>query len=81
MEPDERAVQERRDKKLVKIKERPLYNRSGDRFTDYAQFLRKLYELVLVYNQLAHCTVSLQFFSSNLMFIEEICETDAGNWQ
>ena len=35
MEPDERAVQERRDKKLVKIKERLLRNRSGDRFTDY----------------------------------------------
>ena len=35
MEPDERAVQERRDKKLVKIKERLLRNRSGDKFTDY----------------------------------------------
>ena len=133
MEPDERVVQERRDKKLVKIKERLLRNRSGNRFKDYdgittdttktivekliacqkaidnatrrniyfaslqgelletcykrskktyketlqqvnigvrwAQFLRKLYKLVLVYNQLTHCTVSLRFFHSNLMFI------------
>ena len=146
MEPDERAVQERRDKKLVKIKERLLRNRSGDRFTEYdgittdttktivekliacqkaiddatrrkiyfaslqgelletcfkrskkktyketlqqanigvrwAQFLKKLYKLVLAYNQLAHCTVSLRFFRSNLMFMEEICKTDPGNWQ
>ena len=28
----------------------------------WSQFLRKLYKLVLVYNQLAHCTVSLRLF-------------------
>ena len=44
----------------------------------WAQFLRKLYKLVVVHNQLSYCTVSLRYIRSNFKFIEEICKTDHG---
>ena len=47
----------------------------------WAQFLRKLYKLVVVYNQLSYCTVSLRYIRSNFKFIEEICKTDPGQWK
>ena len=42
----------------------------------WAQFLQKLHELVLKYNQLQYCTVSLSYIHSNFTIIEEICEHD-----
>ena len=47
----------------------------------WAQFLRKLYKLLVVYNQLSYCTVSLRYIRSNFKFIEEICKTDPGQWK
>ena len=47
----------------------------------WAQFLRKLYKLVVVYNQLSYCTVLLRYIRSNFKFIEEICKTDPGQWK
>ena len=47
----------------------------------WAQFLRKLYKLVLNYNQLQYCTVSLRFIQSNFKAIEEICESEPDNWK
>ena len=47
----------------------------------WAQFLRKLYKLVVVYNQLFYCTVSLRYIRSNFKLIEEICKTDPGQWK
>ena len=46
----------------------------------WAQFLRKLYKLVLKYNQLQFCTVSLSYICSNFKIIEEICERDHEKW-
>ena len=47
----------------------------------WAQFLRKLYKLVVVCNQLSYCTVSLRYIRFNFKFIEEICKTDPGQWK
>ena len=47
----------------------------------WALFLRKLYKLVLEYNQLAYCTVSLRFISYNFKAIEEICKSEPKNWK
>ena len=47
----------------------------------WAQFLRKLYKLVLNYNQLQYCTVSLRFIEINFKVIEEICESEPDNWK
>ena len=47
----------------------------------WAQFLRKLYKLVLNYNQLQYCTVSLRFIQINFKVIEEICESEPDNWK
>ena len=47
----------------------------------WAKFLRKLYKLVVVYNQLSYCTVLLRYIRSNFKFIEEICKTDPGQWK
>ena len=46
----------------------------------WAQFLRKLHQLVLKYNQLAYCTVSISYIHSNFKIIEEICEHDQEKW-
>ena len=45
----------------------------------WAQFLRKLYKLVLNYNQIKFCTVSLSYIRYNFKIIEEICERDKEN--
>ena len=55
--------------KLVKIK-RP-----------WVQFLRKLHKLVLNYNQLQYCMVSLRFIRNNFKAIEEICKSEPDNWK
>ena len=55
--------------KEVKIKKR------------WALFLHKLYKLVLKYNQLAYCTVSLCFIHYNFEAIEEICKSEPDNWK
>ena len=47
----------------------------------WAQFLRKLYKLVLNYNQLQYCTVPLRFIQINFKAIEEICESEPDNWK
>ena len=47
----------------------------------WAQFLRKLYKLVLNYNQLQYCMVPLHFIQINFKVIEEICESDPDNWK
>ena len=47
----------------------------------WAQFLRKLHKLVLNYNQLQYCTVSLRFIQINFKVIEEICESEPDNWK
>ena len=47
----------------------------------WAQFLRKLYKLVLNYNQLQYCMVSLCFIQINFKAIEEICESEPDNWK
>ena len=47
----------------------------------WAQFLRKLHKLVLNYNQLQYCTVSLCFIQINFKVIEEICESEPDNWK
>ena len=47
----------------------------------WAQFLRKLYKLVLNYNQLQYCTVPLRFIQINFKEIEEICESEPDNWK
>ena len=53
--------------KLVKIK-RP-----------WVQFLHKLHKLVLNYNQLQYCTVSLYFICNSFKAIEEICKSEPDN--
>ena len=45
------------------------------------QFLRKLHKLVLDYNQLQFCTVSLSHILSNFKIIKEICERDKEKWK
>ena len=47
----------------------------------WALFLHKLYKLVLEFNQLAYCTVSLHFICYNFKVIEEICKSDPDNWK
>ena len=47
----------------------------------WALFLRKLHKLVLEYNQLSYCTVSLHFICYNLKVIEEICSSEPKNWK
>ena len=42
----------------------------------WAQFLLKLYKLVLNYNQLQYCTGSLCFIHNNFKVIEEICNSE-----
>ena len=47
----------------------------------WVQFFRKLCKLLVVYNQLSYCTVSLRYIRSNFKFIEEICKTNPGQWK
>ena len=47
----------------------------------WAQFLCKLHTLVLNYNQLQYCTVSLCFIRNNFKAIEEICKSEPDNWK
>ena len=47
----------------------------------WAQFLHTLHKLVLNYNQLQCCTVSLRFIQINFKAIEEICESEPDNWK
>ena len=47
----------------------------------WALFLRKLHKLVLKFNKLAFCTVSLCFICYNIKAIEEICKSDPDNWK
>ena len=47
----------------------------------WALFLRKLHKLVLKFNKLAFCTVSLHFICSNIKEIEEICKSEPDNWK
>ena len=46
-----------------------------------AQFLSKLHKLVLNYNQLQYCIVSLRFIRNNFKVIEEICKSEPDNWK
>ena len=55
--------------KLVKIKRR------------WAQFLHKLHKLVLNYNQLQYCMVSLRLIRNNFKAAEEICKSEPDNWK
>ena len=48
---------------------------------EWALFLRKLYELILDYNELQFCTVSLHFFLCNFKIIKEICECGKERWK
>ena len=47
----------------------------------WALFLRKLNKLILKYNQLAYCTVSLRFIHYNFKAIEEIHKSEPDNWK
>ena len=47
----------------------------------WALFLRKLYKLVLKYNQIEYCTVSFHFIHYNFKAIEEICKSEPDNWK
>ena len=47
----------------------------------WALFLRKLHKLVLEYNQIEYCTVSLRFIRYNIKAIEGICKSDPDNWK
>ena len=47
----------------------------------WALFLRKLHKLVLKFNQISFCTVSLRFICYNIKAIEEICKSDPDNWK
>ena len=47
----------------------------------WALFLLKLHKLVLKFNQLSFCTVSLRFICYNIKAIEEICKSDPDNWK
>ena len=44
-------------------------------------FLRKSHKLVLKFNQLSFCTVSLRFICYNIKAREEICKSDPDNWK
>ena len=46
----------------------------------WALFLCKLHKLVLKFNQISFCTVSLRFICYNKA-IEEICKSDPDNWK
>ena len=45
------------------------------------QWAKFLHKLVLNYNQLQYCTVSLRFIQINFKVIEEICESEPDNWK
>ena len=47
----------------------------------WALFLCKLHKLVLEYNQIEYCIVSLRFICYNFKVIEEICKHDPDNWK
>ena len=47
----------------------------------WALFLRKFHKLVLKFNKLAFCNVSLRFIHYNFKAIEEICKSDPDNWK
>ena len=47
----------------------------------WALFLCKLHKLVLEFNQLTFCTVSLHFIHYNFKAIEEICKSDPDSWK
>ena len=47
----------------------------------WALFLRKLHKLILEYDQLTYCTVSVCFICYNFKAIEEICKSDPENWK
>ena len=47
----------------------------------WALLLCKLYKLVLEYNQIEYCTVSLHFIHYNFKVIEEICKSEPDNWK
>ena len=47
----------------------------------WALFLCKLHKLVLKFNKLTFCTVSLHFICYNIKAIEEICKSDPDNWK
>ena len=47
----------------------------------WALFLCKLHKLVLKFNKLTFCTVSLRFIRYNFKVIEEICKSDPDNWK
>ena len=47
----------------------------------WALFLCKLHKLVLKFNQLTFCTVSLHFIRYNFKVIKEICKSDPDNWK
>ena len=47
----------------------------------WAQFLHKLHKLVLKYNQLQYCMVSLRFIQINFKAMEEICESEPDSWR
>ena len=44
-------------------------------------FLRKLHKLVLKFNQISFCTVSLHFIYYNIKVIQEICKNHPDNWK
>ena len=46
----------------------------------WAQFVRNLHKLVLNYNQLQYCTVSLHFIRNNFEVIKEICNGEPDCW-
>ena len=45
------------------------------------QFSCKLHKLVLNYNQLQYCMVSLCFICNNFKAMEEICKSEPDNWK
>ena len=47
----------------------------------WAFFLPKLHKLVLKFNKLAFCRVSLCFIHYNFKAMEEICKSDSDNWK
>ena len=47
----------------------------------WALFLHKLHKLVLKFNQISFCTLSLRFICYNIKAIEEICKSDPDNWK
>ena len=47
----------------------------------WATFLRKLYKLILNYNELQFCTIPLSYICSTFKIIKEICEHDKERWK